>query len=152
MLYAKLVLVKHLDDLHAPFHVTEKWQMLVFWGVLIVVGLPLLIVFHELLHVIVLPHKLKNVTVVFDLPRTVSVGGSEWLTKTEELILLAGPVTLISLLLVLPLCLFGHWVMGGLLMIVNVGMASSDLFAFFYLLFRLPKDTVILGNRYKTNS
>lgn len=150
LLYANLVIVKHTDEMYTFFHVEKKWQMLLCWGLFMLVYLVAQTAVHELLHVIVLPHKLKTVTVTVDLPHTVSIGNGQWQTKTEALISLIAPVVGITLLAVLPTFLSGHRVLAGFLMIVNVGGASSDIYAFFYLLRYLPRGAIIYGHRYKT--
>ena len=152
LLYANLVIKKHTDAMYSFFHVTEKWKMLLCWAIFMAVWFVASTAAHELLHVIVLPHKLKNVRITLDLPHTVSISTDAWETKAETLVSLLAPVVGISLLVVLPLCLCGHPVLGGLLMICNVGGSSSDIYAFFYLLKTLPKDAMTYGNRYQTRA
>ena len=149
VIYGNLVVARHPDEMYLFFYPVERWQMGLYWVAFFVIAIPLLVAVHELLHVIVLPHRMKNVTVVFDLPRTVSVSHGEWLTKTEELVSLLAPVVGIGLIAVLPLCLTGRAALGGLVMIVNVGLSCSDIFAFFYLLVKMPKNALLLGNRYR---
>ena len=150
LLYANLVIAKHTDDMYAFFHLESKWLTLLCWGLFTVAFFIAETAFHELLHVIVLPHKLKEVTVVLDLPHTVSIRNGAWETKTESLVSLIAPVIGVTLLAVLPTYLSGHPVLAGFFMLINVGGSSSDIYAFFYLLVHLPKDALSYGNRYKT--
>ncbi len=151
VLYAAfgVLLAKNISQICSVFNIEEVNIQLFFCLVLIaVVSLITLTILHESIHLLILPHKIKTAVIVYKFPFSISVEHCVWLRKSQKLFVLISPVLLISFF-VIPFFIFHHYLLGCWLVVLNISLAWSDIFSFFYILKNIPRRALMFGNFYQ---
>jgi hypothetical protein len=104
---------------------------------------------HELIHILSFPKKFKKAIVIVDLPFTISVVYNDELKKSNYLKTLICPVLVLSILISILCILIKSIYIFAWLMTINITLASSDIFSFFYILKKVPSNAYLFGNYYR---
>ena len=95
-----VLLAKNINHLCSAFNIEEGTIQLFFYLFLIAVtSVIILVVIHEAIHLLILPHKIKNAVIIFNFkfPFSIGVDHCVWLRKSQKLLVLISPVLLISI-------------------------------------------------------
>ena len=135
VLYAAfgVLLAKNISHICSAFNIEEANIQLFFYLFLIAVtSIIILVVIHESIHLLILPHKIKNAVIIFNFkfPFSIGVDHCVWLRKSQKLLVLISPVLLISIFAI-PFFIFQHYLLGCWLVVLNISLACSDIFSFF---------------------
>ena len=146
-----VLLAKNINHLCSAFNIEEGTIQLFFYLFLIAVtSIIILVVIHEAIHLLILPHKIKNAVIIFNFkfPFSIGVDHCVWLRKSQKLLVLISPVLLISIFAI-PFFIFQHYLLGCWLVVLNISLAWSDIFSFFYILKNIPHRAQMFGNFYR---
>lgn len=108
-----------------------------------------LIILHEFIHLIALPLKIKNAVIVISLPFAISVEHFDWISKKEKLFVLIAPYIGLTLLIAGIAPFIDNYFLIVCFLIFNIILSSSDIYAFFYIFFKLPSNVFMFGNYYR---
>lgn len=122
--------------------------LFLYLAVVSILSVIIMIIIHELIHLLILPHKIKNAVIVYKFPLSISVEHCVWLKKSQKLLVLISPLLLISIF-VMPLFIFRCYLLGSWFMILNISLSWADIFSFFYLLKKMPRKAYMFGNFYR---
>jgi len=122
-------------------------------GSLFMVIITLLIFFvmtvvHEFVHLLGYIKDFKNSYLIIS-KKTVSAYNSKWVTKTNQLVTLLLPFLFFLLAAVIILIITKNIDLFYLITLLNLGGSCSDIIAFFILLNKAPKNSLILGHYYR---
>ena len=153
VLYAAfgVFLAKNISHICSAFSIEEANIQLFFYLVLIAVtSIIILVVIHESIHLLILPHKIKTAVIIFNFkfPFFFFFDHCVWLRKSQKLLVLISPVLLISFF-VIPFFIFRQYLLGCWLVVLNISLAWSDIFSFFYILKNIPRRAHMFGIFYR---
>lgn len=140
---------RKISHIYSFFNIEESSIILfLYLAVVAILSVIIMIIIHELIHLLILPHKIKNVVIVYKFPLSISVEHCVWLKKSQKLLVLISPLLLIAVF-VMPLFIFRCHLLGSWFMILNISLSWADIFSFFYLLKKMPSKAYMFGNFYK---
>lgn len=126
-------LAQNIDLVYFALNVKEDTpQLFVCLGIIAMISIMAMTIIHELIHIFILPHKIKTAVIVYKFPVSLSVEHCIWLRKYQKLLVLISPVLIISIFLV-PFFIMRYFVLGCWLVILNISLSWSDIFSFFYI-------------------
>jgi len=107
------------------------------------------VIIHEFLHIIAFPKRFKDCYIIIKLPKVISVGADYWIPKYRSMLILILPCLVFigaafAVFFVTGSVFFTVWILMNAL-----GSSISDIFAFFYFGFKVPKGALILGHYYR---
>lgn len=142
-------LSRKISYIYSFFNIEESNIILfLYLAVVAILSVIIMIIIHELIHLLILPHKIKNAVIVYKFPLSISVEHCVWLKKSQKLLVLISPLLLISIF-VIPLFIFRCYLLGSWFMILNISLSWADIFSFFYLLKNMPRKAYMFGNFYR---
>lgn len=118
----------------------------------VIIGIFLIVVIHELIHLLIVPNFLKSKRTFIGLT---FFGGyvytEEEISKKRYIIITIAPFVILSIFLPLILGLLGFLTpILKFLILLNAASSSVDMFNLFLLLTQVPKDSVLRSNGIKT--
>jgi len=115
---------------------------------ILLMNIPLVII-HEAIHAVTLPKGKDKKYVIFTLPFTISVHYDGWIPRNSQLKCLIAPVIVISIMIALLAIAVGNIYIFFWLMLLNISLSSSDIFAFFYILSTIPQEADLYGGYFR---
>lgn len=117
---------------------------------LIILVMVVMVPIHEVLHAI--PLGIQECYMIMNLPKSISVYCDKWHSKKRDMISMICPFVFFTLIDVFFCILSGMWYLGVFFMMINIATASTDIFMFFYIMRKVPKNSLVFGYYYVPNN